>query len=94
MGKKKIMVACGTGIATSTVDVNKMSTLLKERGVDVDIQQCKVAELPYKTDNVDLIVTTTAYTSKKDIPVIVAVSFLTGIGVDKDLDKIIEILNK
>ncbi|MDR2879121.1 MAG: PTS sugar transporter subunit IIB [Fusobacteriales bacterium] len=94
MGKKKIMVACGTGIATSTVVVNKMSTLLKERGVDVDIQQCKVSELPYKTDKVDLIVTTTAYTSKNDIPVIVAVSFLTGIGVDKDLDKIIEILNK
>ena len=94
MAKKKIMVACGTGIATSTVVVNKMGNLLKERGIDVDIQQCKVGELPYKSDKVDIIVTTTAYTSKDNIPVIVAVSFLTGIGVDKDLEKIIEILNK
>ena len=31
MAKKKIMVACGTGIATSTVVVNKMGNLLKER---------------------------------------------------------------
>ena len=53
-----------------------------------------MSELPYKTDKVDLIVTTTAYTSKNNIPVVVAVSFLTGIGVDKDLEKIIEILNK
>ena len=94
MNKKKIMVACGTGIATSTVVVNKMGNLLKEKGINVDIQQCKVSELPYKTDKVDLIVTTTAYTSKNNIPVVVAVSFLTGIGVDKDVEKIIEILNK
>ena len=94
MNKKKIMVACGTGIATSTVVVNKMGNLLKKKGINVDIQQCKVSELPYKTDKVDLIVTTTAYTSKNNIPVVVAVSFLTGIGVDKDLEKIIEILNK
>ena len=94
MNKKKIMVACGTGIATSTVVVNKMGNLLKEKGINVDIQQCKVSELPYKTDKVDLIVTTTAYTSKNNIPVVVAVSFLTGIGVDKDLEKIVEILNK
>ena len=93
MAKKKIMVACGTGVATSTVVVNKLSTLLKERGADVDIQQCKVAELPYKTDNVDLIVTTTAYKNKDNIPVIVAVSFLTGIGMEKDIEKILEILN-
>ena len=94
MNKKKIMVACGTGIATSTVVVNNLGNLLKEKGINVDIQQCKVSELPYKTDKVDLIVTTTAYTSKNNIPVVVAVSFLTGIGVDKDLEKIIEILNK
>ncbi|MDO4474458.1 MAG: PTS sugar transporter subunit IIB [Eubacteriales bacterium] len=88
---KKIIVACGTGIATSTVVCVKIKEALKSAGVQADVVQCKVAEIPSKIDGADLVVTTTSFTSDK-VPVIRAISFLTGIGVENDLKKIIEIV--
>ena len=54
---KKVIVACGTGIATSTVVCVK-----------------------------------TSYSNDK-IPVIRALSFLTGIGMEQDIQKIVDILS-
>ena len=91
MAKKKVLVACGTGIATSTVVTIKIQEALKANNIDADVIQCKVAEIPMKADGADLVVTTTVYENNK-IPVIRALSFLTGIGMEKDLEKIVGIL--
>lgn len=88
---KEIIVACGTGIATSTVVCVKIKEALQKAGVQAEVVQCKVAEIPSKIDDADLVVTTTSFTSDK-VPVIRAISFLTGIGVENDLKKIIEIV--
>lgn len=92
MAKKRILVACGTAIATSTVVAQKLKEMLKERGHDVDIDQCKAVEAPSRADNFDLIVATTPVGNVGDTPVIQTVSFLSGVGVEKDLEKIIETL--
>lgn len=91
MAKKKVLVACGTGIATSTVVTIKIQEALKKNNIDADVIQCKVSEIPSKIDGADLIVTTTVYENSK-IPVIRGLSFLTGIGMEKDLEKIVETL--
>jgi len=93
MAKKKVLVACGTGIATSTVVTIKIQEALKANNIAADVIQCKVSELPMKVDGADLIVTTTTY-DHKQIPVIRALSFLTGIGMENDIKKIVEILKK
>lgn len=92
MAKKRILVACGTAIATSTVVAKKLGDMLKERGYDVDIDQCKAAEAPSKAANFDLIVATTQVGNVGDTPVIRTVSFLSGVGVDQDVDKIVKTL--
>jgi PTS system galactitol-specific IIB component len=89
MAKKKVLVACGTGIATSTVVTIKIQEALKANNIDADVIQCKVAELPMKVDGADLIVTTTVYENDK-VPVIRGLSFLTGIGMEKDLQTIVD----
>ena len=90
MAKKRILVACGTAIATSTVVANKIKELLTAKGVQVDIQQCKAAEAPSKAAGYDLIVTTTPIGNVGDVPVIRTVSFLSGVGMDKDIALIME----
>lgn len=89
---KKILVACGTGIATSTVVTLKIREALKAKGIDADVQQCKVSEIGSKT-GISLIVTTTTY-ENPNVPVLRSLSFLTGIGIEEDLNKIVEILSK
>jgi len=90
MAKKRILVACGTAIATSTVVANKINEMLTARGIDVTIDQCKAAEAPSKAANFDLIVTTTPVGKVGDTPVIRTISFLSGVGMEKDIELIIE----
>ncbi len=87
--KKRILVACGTAIATSTVVARKIEEELSNRGIEIITTQCKATEVPSKIDGHDLVVTTTAISDTGDIPVIHTVSFLTGIGIEQDIEKII-----
>ncbi|HAK47487.1 MAG TPA: PTS galactitol transporter subunit IIB [Spirochaeta sp.] len=91
---KKILVSCGTAVATSTVVLRKIEENLEEKGIKVNLIQCKAAEVPSKLDGVDLIVTTTPVGDVGDIPVIQTLSFLTGIGVDADMEKIISYIKE
>ncbi len=91
MNKKNILIACGTGVATSTVVSMRVQEELAKHQINATVEQCKVAELPAKITGADLVVTTTSYESDQ-IPVIRALSFLTGIGMDEDIAKIIEIM--
>ncbi len=86
---KKILVSCGTAVATSTVVLRKIEELLGQKGINPTFVQCKASEVPSKLDGVDLIVTTTPVGDVGDIPVIQTLSFLTGIGIDADIEKII-----
>jgi len=88
-GKKTILVACGTAIATSTVVAKAIEEALYDRGLSVNIRQCKAAEVPSLVEDADLIVTTTPVSVDKDIPVIQTLAFLTGIGKEDVIEQIV-----
>jgi len=89
---KKILVACGTGIATSTMAAKKLEAALKARGLDkeVKINQCTVAELPMKSPDYDLVIVTARLAQDIKVPVVQGLPFLTGVGIDKTVDEVIE----
>jgi len=89
---KKILVACGTAIATSTVVAKKLEEKLKARGIAVTIDQCKASEVGSKAANYDLIVSTTEVDDARGKPCIRTLSFLTGMGIEADVEKIAKIL--
>ena len=89
---KRVLVVCGAGVATSTVVAKKLEEWLRERRVAARIEQCKVTEVPFRIAGVDLVVTTTNLGELKGVPVVQTVSFLTGIGLERDLDRIVELL--
>lgn len=93
MVKKRILVACGTAIATSTVVARKIEEELAKRDIAVVTTQCKASEVKSKVAGHDLVVATTFVTDTGDIPVIQTISFLTGIGIDADIEKIIGFLS-
>jgi galactitol PTS system EIIB component len=85
---KKILVACGTAIATSTVVAKKLEEKLLARGIAVSIDQCKASEVPSKAAAYDVIVSTTEVDGTGGKPLVRTLSFLTGIGIDADVEKI------
>ena len=92
MKKVKILVACGSGIATSSVAVYKVEQLVEELGVDAQIIKTTIKEIPEKSDSVDLILTTSKYQGESSKPVESVVSFLTGINEAPVKEKIKEMI--
>ena len=92
--KKKILVACGTAVATSTVVAKKLEERLAARGIAVAIDQCKASEVGSKAAAYDLIVSTTDIDDAKGKPYVRTLSFLTGVGVDADVERIVALLGR
>ncbi|MFD2627777.1 PTS sugar transporter subunit IIB [Oceanobacillus kapialis] len=92
--KKQVLVACGAGIATSTVVNNAIEEMAKENNLKVDLVQIKIAEVGSYVDTADLLVTTAMTKKEYPFPVINARNFLTGIGVEDTKKQILEELKK
>ena len=91
---KKLLVICGTGIATSTVVAMKIKSHCEVRGIAVDITQGKVMDIVRGIEGYDLIVSTTPIPATVKIPVIEGLPFLTGMGIDATLEKIVAALQQ
>lgn len=84
----KILVACGSGIATSTVIAVRVRKLCESNGFKVTTQQVKVVEVVKLSPEYDLIVSSTRIPSSVKTPAVFAISYLTGInaeGTDKEI---------
>ncbi|ABR32411.1 MULTISPECIES: PTS sugar transporter subunit IIB [Clostridium] len=90
--KKRILVACGAGIATSTVVCDRVERLVKENNIDATVTQCKIAEVGSLEDHADLIISTTILPREFKIPAIKATAYISGIGTDKLDEKILSYL--
>ena len=83
---KRVLIACGAGIATSTIVVNKVEELVKKHNLDVNIKQIKIAEAASLQGEADLIVSTTILPTTYSVPTIIATNYITGFG-EEELDE-------
>jgi len=81
--KKKILIACGSGIATSTVIANRVKELCEKNSIEVKITQVKIVEVPSIANEFDLLVSSTRIPTGLEIPSVSAISYLTGINMEK-----------
>lgn len=86
---KKLLIMCGTGIATSTVVAGKVKTWLEENGFkDVKVYQSKISEELNRVDEYDVVITTTLVPDSIKDKVINGVALLTGIGKDEMFEEV------
>ena len=86
--KKRVLIVCGTGVATSTVVADKVRKHLASEGIDASVEQSKVGELHRGAKGIDLVVATTQVPSSVEAPVVKGLPFLTGVGEQDALDEI------
>ena len=84
MYKVKILVVCGSGVASSMHAAYKLQQYFDEEKILVHIDGAGNNELESRAPNYDIIVSTTMVTAKIDKPVYSAIALLTGIG-EKEL---------
>ncbi|WP_294704688.1 PTS sugar transporter subunit IIB [uncultured Fusobacterium sp.] len=94
--KYKAIIACGSGVATSTMARKKIEKGFEDRGLKIEILQCKIGELENlaKAQKPDFVIHTVVLPQglSFDCPVFSGVPFLTGVGLTKALDEIINSL--
>ncbi|WP_416334718.1 PTS sugar transporter subunit IIB [Anaerococcus sp. DFU013_CI05] len=93
---KKILVACGAGIATSTTVILKIKNLLDSNGYQnqYTIKQIKVSEATGLSDSADFLVSTTAKPGNLNCDFVSGVPFLTGMGKEAVEKEILDLMEK
>jgi PTS system galactitol-specific IIB component len=87
---KKVLVICGTGVATSTMVASSIKEHCSAQGIDVEVSQGKVMDLLSGTPQVDVIVATTEVPDGVGVPVVAGLPFLTGIGREEALAEVVQ----
>lgn len=91
--KRKVIVACGGAVATSTLAAEEIKELCEAHNIKLEIIQCRVNEIDTYKDDVDMICTTAKVTQTfGDIPLVHGMPFVSGVGMDALKEKILGIL--
>ena len=89
----KIVIACGSGVATSTMIAAKVDDLLERLNVKAQVVQISLNEVESHLNGATMIVTAMGRLEvDSDVPVVVALPYITGLGgetTDAEIEAII-----
>ena len=90
---KTVVVCCGAGMATSSILEGKIKDLLKRNGIEARVLKSTITQLPgvMSSNSVDLIIPSGMY-QLEGAQVVSGMPYLTGIGVEKTEQAIVEAL--
>ena len=90
---KTIIVACGSGVATSQTVASKVQKLLKEKKINAKVEAVDIKSLKTHLKQSDVYISIVPTKDEVSIPVLSGIPFLTGIGINEELEKLIKIIN-
>ncbi|WP_054950538.1 PTS sugar transporter subunit IIB [Numidum massiliense] len=89
---KRVIVACGSGVATSQTVASKVKSLLKDRGINADVEAVDIKSLDTHIKSCACYIAITKPKKEYPVPVINGIAFLTGMGMEQELEKVINAL--
>ena len=81
--KVKILVACGSGVATSSIAKNEVMKICEKAGYDVEVNTTDVSSMLSQKDYYDIVCVTNPYSGTIDKPLIPVFGLISRIGKDK-----------
>lgn len=91
---KKIVVACGSGIATSQTVASKINSMLEDDGISANVESVDIKALENIINTVDIYVTIVPGSETYGKPVINGIKFLTGMGMEEEYEKLKELIKE
>ena len=85
---KRIVVACGSGVATSQTVASKINSMLEDEGIKATVEAVDIKSLESIIDQVDVYVTIVPGSQTFDKPMINGIKFLTGMGMAEEFEKL------
>jgi len=93
---KKILVACGTGVVTSTTVMNRIEKILNDNGYKgkYRLKQARVGDAVALSKGYDLTIATTNEPPGLESEFISGIPFLTGQNMEPGIEKLLEIMEE
>lgn len=79
-GVINVLIACGSGVATSTVAQEAIKGIAEGAGIPIKIFKGTIAEVPRRQGDVDVVLTTAAYRKPLDKPYMSVFPLISGIN--------------
>jgi len=89
---KKVIVACGSGVATSQTVASKVKKILEDNDIKANVEAIDIKSLEQHIKTSDIYVSITKATKDYDIPTLNGIAFLTGMGIEEETKKLIDVL--
>lgn len=90
----KIFIACGSGVATSTIAKEAVEQVAKDAGVGIKIYKGTIAEVPTKQKDVDVVLTTANYRKPLEKPYMSVFGLVSKVNEAKVKKELAELLKK
>ena len=90
----RIIVACGSGVATSQTVASKVERLLKADNGDATIEAVDIKSIKHTIKQADIYISIVKEDTDWGIPVFNGVAFLTGIGQDAEYKKLLAAIDE
>lgn len=84
----RVIVACGSGVATSQTVASKVNRMFKEKGIDAVVEAVDLKSVDRYMEGSAAYITIVKNTAEYPIPVINGIAFLTGMGKDQEFAKL------
>lgn len=86
----RIIVACGSGVATSQTVASKVNRMLKEKKIDALVEAVDLKSVDRYMEGSAAYITIVKSAKEYPVPVINGIAFLTGAGKDKEFAKLLK----
>lgn len=84
MAKKiKILIACGSGVATSTLASQAVTEICKTYEIDAEIETCSMKTIADLAKGADVVLSTNRYEKDLGKPYMSVTPLITGVGTEK-----------
>jgi len=86
----KVIVACGSGVATSQTVASKVNRMFKNDGIDAEVEAVDLKSVERHLKGAAAYITIVREKNKTyGVPVVDGIAFLTGVNMKKEYEKLL-----
>ncbi|SDI93058.1 PTS sugar transporter subunit IIB [Alteribacillus bidgolensis] len=89
---KRVIVACGSGVATSQTVASKVQKILNENRIKANVEAVDIKSLDQYIPQSDVYIAITKGSKDYNIPTLNGIAFLTGMGMEEETNQLISLL--
>ena len=91
--KLRIFIACGSGVATSTVAAERVKEICAREKISAEVVKGQMTDVAIAAKNYDIILTASNFRGELEVPCLSVIAFISGIKEEETEAKLVQLLH-